>query len=208
MKMEDKGKKADLMRVLEYILNESTIREIDALEAAVERRRRDLSRESGIISLDPERAARTMTESVNKSIDASMDGIRNTFRQFAADLIRKEAPELTDEQMSELVSAWMPKKAGSREAQNKQSTYKGIAQKGAINGIPKEAFLEMVLQFVAYSTGKLSLSEESALRDAIGDWTTVFWKRFPPEIQALVKEYLGGLVSGADFEATLMEYLQ
>ena len=90
--MDQRGKSSELMGVLDYVLNRCTLREIDALEAAVERRRRDLTSQSGIISLDPGRAAKEMTGAVNKSINASMDGIRETFRHFAEDVIHKEAP--------------------------------------------------------------------------------------------------------------------
>ena len=92
----------------DYILNSAGLREIDALAAAVERRRKDLASLSGMSTLDPQRFARGMAEAVQESIDGSMEGMRRSFRQFAADLIRKEAPELSEDQMAELVEAWIP----------------------------------------------------------------------------------------------------
>jgi len=67
---------------------------------------------------------------------------------------------------------------------------------------------EMICQFVSYSTGTMSLSDESSLRDAVGDWTSVFWKKFPREIQALIKEFLGGALTGAEFDTELTGMLQ
>ena len=53
---------AQLMDVLDYILNSAGLREIDALTAAVERRRKDLASLSGMSTLDPQRFARGMAE--------------------------------------------------------------------------------------------------------------------------------------------------
>ncbi len=210
--MEKDRNSGGLLAVLDYILNTATIREIDALEAAVERRRKDLTAQSGIISLDPSKAARKMTEAVNASISASMDGIRSTFRDFAVDLVRREAPELTEAQMNELVESWIPpsssSSASSRPAFSAERAYRGLSKKGLINGIPRDVLHEMVSQFVAYSTGTMSLSDESALREAVGDWTTVYWKKFPSEIQQLIRDYLQGELSRSGFEDMLVNLLQ
>ncbi len=189
---------SELMAVLDYILNRCTIREIDAVESAVERRRRDFGSGGGATSLDPARAARSMTESVNASLGASMESIRTTFRQFAGDLIRKEAPELTDEQIADLVDGWIPSGSPANDLPD-TGKYRGRAQKGRVNGIPREALRSMVAQFVDYSVGAMSVSDEAALRDAIGDWTSEYWKKFPQEIQAAIKAFLTGKLSGEEF---------
>lgn len=205
------------MDVLDYILNRAGLREIDALAAAVERRRKDLSSMSGMSTLDPARFARNMAETVQQSIDESMEGMRRSFRQFAVDLIRKEAPELSEEQMNELVDSWIPDRPVRPGARGKLdgasdlppltmnagapgSTGGGgvggrpasLARKGLVNGIPGEAMLEMARQFVAYSAGRMTLSDESALRDAVGDWTSVYWNKFPEALRTLIRDYLGG----------------
>ena len=84
---------AELMQTLDYILNRAQLREVDALEAAVARRRKALTRQTGIISLDPEKAAKEMTDAVQGSLKRSMEGVKNTFRNFAFDLLDKEAPD-------------------------------------------------------------------------------------------------------------------
>ncbi len=210
------------MGVLDYVLNRCTIREIDALEAAVERRRRDLQAQSGIISLDPARAARSMSSAVQTSINRSMDGVRETFRKFAVDTIRKEAPELTEEQMDELVNSWIPEsmsvgRDGHVESESEGDApsasrsgggrYAGLARKGLVNGIPPDAMHSMILQFVAYSTGSMSVSEEASLRDAVGDWTTAYWKKFPKEIQTLIRGFLAGEMDGGEFESGITALL-
>lgn len=228
MMMKQSGKPNELMAVLDYVLNRCTIREIDALQAAVERRRRDLSAETGIISLDPSRAARQMSETVQTSINQSMDSIRGTFRKFAADTIRKEAPELTDEQMQELIDAWIPKDMAMDAAGKVHSSssgpvagmddgrsgapggrhYTGLVRKGMISGVPPDAMYAMICQFVTYSTGSMSLDEEAGLRDAVGDWTSVYWKKFPPEIRDAIKDFLAGSLTGAEFDDVLSSLLK
>jgi hypothetical protein len=217
--MAKEVKHSELMTVLDYVLNRCTIREIDALEAAVERRRKDLSANGGVISLDPARSAKAMGATVQSSVNASMDGIRNTFREFAANMLRKEAPELSQEQMEELIDAWIPKymsvdgkghvtASSDGSAPVSLSRYAGLAKKGLINGIPPDAMYGMICQFVAYSGGTMSLSDEAGLREALGDWTAVYWKKFPREIQELVKLFLAGSLSGAEFDNQLSGLLQ
>jgi hypothetical protein len=200
-------KPSELMGVLDYVLNRCTIREIDALEAAVERRRRDLTSSSGIISLDPSRAAKQMTGAVNEGIEKSMAGIKNTFRNMAADMIRKEAPELSEEQMDELIESWLPHEMRG-SAGGGQTEYRGLAQKGLVGGIPCDAMLEMVRQFVDYSTGSMPLAEESSLRDAVGDWTALYWKKFPKELQGLIRDFLGGTMTSEEFGECLETLLR
>ena len=218
--------KSELMLALDYILNRCTVREIDAVATAVERRKRDLVATTGMNSLDPARAARDMTAAVNKSIESSMEGIRRTFRQYACDMVRKEAPELTEEQMEDLVDSLvgdMPTAGanlrdslsgtgpGSRDAANPAggtAKYSGLAHKGLVNGVPADVMYEMVCQFVSYSTGSMSLSDESALRAEVGDWTTVYWNAFPREVRACVKGFLSGELNGNEMDERLTELLR
>ncbi len=154
-----------------------------------------------------------------------MDSIRNTFREFAANMIRKEAPELSQEQMEELIDAWIPQYMAMNEKgkvssssdraiprsgnpATETSPYSGLAQKGLINGVPPDAMYEMICQFVSYSGGTMSLSDEAGLREAVGDWTTVFWKKFPVEIRELVKIFLAGSLTGAEFDYQLSQLLK
>lgn len=201
--MASDNRASELMAALDYILNRCTIREIDAVESAVERRRRDLSAGNGIISLDPARAAKAMTGVVNESIGRSMEGVKNTFREFARDLLAREAPELSPEDADRLVESWIPEAApgssDARAAPEANARYAGLARKGLVNGVPVDAMREMVSQFVSYSLGSMRVSDEAALRDEIGDWTGIYWKKFPNEIRSLIKGVLTGLVSGPEF---------
>ena len=52
---------SELMTVLDYILNRCTAKEIDAVEAAVKRRRQDI----GELSIDPVRYAKSMSDTIH-----------------------------------------------------------------------------------------------------------------------------------------------
>ena len=96
----------DFLFTLDYILNKANLREIEAFAAAVERRQGQLQGAiNGSIPFTPEEAAQKMSESIYASIDASMDGVRHTFRDYAADILQKEAPELSKEQIAGLVDS-------------------------------------------------------------------------------------------------------
>ncbi len=220
-----------LMDVLDYVLNRAGPGEVDAVAAAVERRKKDLSSIGGMGAMEPEKFARNMAQAVQESIDGSMEGMRRSFREFAVDLIRKEAPELTEGQMLELLDAWIPDRPirpGARDDPNEglepnpslppgagvetrfgarpdagSGRYAGLARKGLVNGVPVEAMREMVMQFVAYSTGRLTLSDEAALRDAVGDWSGAYWQKFPDPIRALIRDFLDGGIGEADFMRVL-----
>lgn len=202
----------ELLRALDYILNRAHMREIDALEAAVERRRKFLTGRTGVISLDPQRAAREMTDAVQDSLLRGMEGMKNTFRNFAFDLLDKEAPDLPEAEKKKLVDSWIPRSSpagGKRPSAARLSGgCAGLAENGKIGGIPCDAFEEMVRQFVAYSTGKMPPRDEAELRDTIGDWPSAYWRAFPPQIQKAVKALLSGEWSPEEFEAVLAVLLR
>jgi len=95
----------ELVRVMDYILNRCDSKSIEAVAAAVVRRRRDLSMFGDNLP-DPKKMAKDITGQIN--MGASIDGMRETVRNMAVRIIRQEAPELNDEQIAELTAAWIP----------------------------------------------------------------------------------------------------
>lgn len=67
---------------------------------------------------------------------------------------------------------------------------------------------EMINQFIAYSTGSMALSDEADLRDAVGDWTTKYWKKFPAEIQNCIRRFLSGSLELSEFDLELLALLR
>ncbi len=72
---------ADLMEVLDFILNRCSLKEMDAIEAAVKRRKSDLG--SGVIN--PQAFAKKLSKTVSDSINTSISGLQESLKDFAWD---------------------------------------------------------------------------------------------------------------------------
>lgn len=194
----------DFLFALDYILNKATMRELEAFAAAVERRQGQLA---GAINptmpFTPEQAAKKMSESIYASIDASMDGVRHTFRDYAADLLQKEAPELSKEQIIGLVDSWIPQSSGKRGKNRRAS----LAKNGSVQGIPADLLYEMVIQFVSYSLGEMPVETQRSLTAAMHNWTESYWRRFPTGIKQEIKAFLNGKITSGEFQGHLREML-
>lgn len=189
---------------LDYILNKANMREIEALAAALERRQGQLNGVvNGSIPFTPEQAAKKMSESIYASIDASMDGVRHTFRDYAAELLQKEAPDLSKEQIIGLVDSWIPQSSGKRGKNRRAS----LAKNGSVQGIPADLLYEMVIQFVSYSLGEMPVETQRSLTAAIHNWTESYWRRFPAGIKQEIKAFLNGEITSGEFQHTVCELL-
>ncbi|MDR0623685.1 MAG: hypothetical protein LBG10_04580 [Treponema sp.] len=179
----------ELVKVLDYILNRCDEAAIEAVAAAVVRRRRDLAMFGGMQNLpDPRRMARNVSSQVNTG--ASIDGLRESVRSMAVRIIKQEAPELTDDQIDELTRAWIP---GPQKNGDGGSTEK----------LPRDLLFSMADQFVAFSQGRMSKAEDKSLRDEMGSWPERYWKAFPPVVRLIVTDYLKGETGEKEFRSKL-----
>ncbi|MDR2552919.1 MAG: hypothetical protein LBD31_07135 [Treponema sp.] len=177
---------SELVRVMDYILNRCDEKAIEAVAAAVVRRRRELAMFGGAAGLpDPRRMARELAGQINTG--ASIEGLRETVRNMAVRIIRQEAPELTDEQIAGLTAAWIPGGTSGRQEDDSRPS-----------GPPPDMILEMTEQFVGFSTGRMPEGENRKLRETMGDWPQKFWKTFPGVIKLIIKDYLNGEITEGD----------
>jgi hypothetical protein len=176
-----------LRSVLDYILNKASEDEFEAIVKACERRRRDLTLFASIGGVNPERAAKNAAEAVESSMGASMDGIRQMIRDFVADIIRKNAPEVTEDQMKELLEAYVPEPE-TRKASERTSS-----------PIPPEALLKMVKDFTDYSLGLMAPSAQQSLWERMPRWKEEYWEAFPPELKAFIKAFLENRIDAQTF---------
>lgn len=193
---------------LDYILNQAAARELEAFAAAIERRQSQASQNGSGTPFTPEEAAHKMTEAIYASIDASMDGVRHTFRNYAADILQKEAPELSKEQMIALVDSWIPQSSGSRVgASHGKNRCVSLARNGSVQGIPADLLYEMVMQFVSYSLEEMPLDIQRSLNAAIHNWIDAYWRRFPTVIKQEIKAFLNGETTSGEFQCHVRELL-
>ena len=130
------------------------------------------------------RMADEMAKSVNRNVEASMEGVRTMVRDFVAEIIRKEAPEVSEAQLKEICDIYVPK-PGKHNRNSK---------KGNITSsqFPPEALIQMVEQFVSYSTGSMSAGEQVHLNEIMPGWQEKYFRAFPAEVQKLLRSYLKG----------------
>lgn len=179
--------KSEFISVLDFILNRCDVRQIDAVEAAVKRRKKNLGAFQGLSTLDPEKLAKDMNKSIQESLEKSIEGMKASLREYAEGLIKKEAPEISPEDMEVLLDNWFPPKGGKRGRKKK---------------IPVEMMETMVLQFVERGWGDCSALKDEDFEAAPG-WERKYWNVFPPEIKALIKSRTEGELSDMEFQAAL-----
>jgi hypothetical protein len=178
----------ELVKVLDYILNRCDEGAIEAVSAAVVRRKRNLAMFGGMGRLpDPKRMAKELASQINANV--TIDGLTGTVRNMAARIIKQEAPELDDGQVEDLLRAWVPGADG-----------KGSS---AGEGIPAGLLLSMIGQFIAYSLGNMDPAEERELRAEIGAWPDRYWKAFPRVVQLIISDYLRGEINEKEFNARI-----
>ena len=175
--------KSEFISVLDFILNRCDVRQIDAVEAAVKRRKKNLGAFQGLSTLDPEKLAKDMNKSIQESLEKSIEGMKASLREYAEGLIKKEAPEISPEDME----VWFPPKGGKRGRKKK---------------IPVEMMETMVLQFVERGWGDCSALKDEDF-EAVPGWERKYWNVFPPEIKALIKSRTEGELSDMEFQAAL-----
>jgi hypothetical protein len=199
-----------LTDVLDFILNRCSLKELEAVAAAVERKKEQFQ---GGDRPDPEQFARQMSKALTGSIDESIAGIQNSFRDYARDLVRRESPDLPPEQAEALVRGLVPDAMRNEyRLRNRQSG--GASERGGVerasiqlNGMPPDVVREMALQFAAFSVGRMPPEEDASLRQVLGEWPGVYWNAFPKEIRGIIKSYLENDLGEDAFLASIAVFL-
>lgn len=179
--------KDELFHIVDIIMNKATPADFEVIKAAVNRRDKSQYKPMGA---DPAKMAGTMAQQIDNQLGMSSDMVRKMVRGYAAEIIRKNAPELEDGQVEELLGEWVGPSQGSGTRSRKSS-----GKKAGKSGIPPDAILAMVRQFIAYSTESMNPSEYRELEQSIPDWKERYWDSFPEEVQRVIALYLKGQIS-------------
>jgi len=182
----------ELVRALDYILNRSNERDIEAIAAAVIRRRRDIAMFGSMpVAPDPQRLAEKISSQLN--IEGNIEGLKKSVRDYAIRIIKQQAPDLTDKQVEELTGSWIPdvkRSAGGKKRAGRSSSQESI---------PGDLLASMIDQFVSFSLGRMEEEDDHALRKDIGPWPDKYWKAFPQVIRLLITDFLKGEMDESDF---------
>ena len=204
--------KEELVRTLDYILNRCNEQEIEAVAAAVIRRRRDIAMFGSMpVAPDPRRLAKELSSQLN--IEGSIEGLKNSVRDYAIRIIKQEAPDLTERQIEELTRAWIPEaktsQAKASQARGGYGAAGGKRQAGdSGESIPRDLLASMIDQFVSFSLGRMEEEEDRALRREMGPWPDKYWKAFPQVIRLLITDFLKGEIDESDFNTRMGLALQ
>ena len=184
----------ELVRTLDYILNRCNERDIEAIAAAVIRRRKDIAMFGSMPAIPN---AREMAEQLNSqlNIQGSIDGLKDSVRDYVVRIIKQQAPELSDRQIEELTRSWVPGPSGQAQAAGRDSAQG--------QSLPVNVLASMVDQFVSFSLGRMEEEEDKALRREIGPWPDKYWKAFPQVVRLLITDFLKGEITENDFNTRL-----
>jgi len=193
-------KNEELYNVVDYILNKARGDELEVIREALKRREQESKSplaegaKPGDVNLNPNAMAKQMSDSIQNQIGGSVEQIRSIVRNYARNILKQNAPELGEKQIDQLLTEWIP---GDEKTGTSKEAHTGLgmpASKGENSknkeALPEDALLTMIDQFIRYSTGQMSLSEQNKLRNEIPDWHKKYWDAFPEGIQALIAKYL------------------
>jgi hypothetical protein len=141
----------------------------------------------------PGAMAKRMAGELEKGVGATMESVRGTVRGFVADIIRKNAPEISEEQLAGLLDEYAPP-AGAR-------------RKETASPLPPQALLGMATSFVEYSRGAMAPSRQRELWESNPRWQDEYWAAFPFEVKALVKANIEGRIDPETFGAAILSVL-
>ena len=186
----------ELVRTLDYILNRCNERDIEAVAAAVVRRRRDIAMFGSMpVAPDPHHLAEEITSQLN--IEGNIEGLKNSVREYAIRIIKQQAPELTDSQLDELTRAWIP----DRKTPSGAGKRSGVSSPD--DSLPGDLLASMIDQFVSFSLGRMEEEEDRALRKEMGPWPDKYWRSFPQVIRLLITDFLKGEMEETDFNTRI-----
>ena len=195
--MDDK-----LYAVVDYIMNTAGEAELEVVHAALKKR----VEEARSIGPDPRRLAAESTGRIDEQLDMSKRMVKQMAAGFAADIIRQNAPELSEAQVQQLLGEFLPEMAGGKPARQKAGGSGGSAAPSS-GGLPGSMVIQMVNQFLDFSEGRMSAAEQVQLEQDIPGWKQKYWQSFPSQVQKLLSLYLNGDIDRQRFEAHICEVL-
>jgi len=170
----------ELFSVVDLILNNSNDGDIEVIMEAIKRRAK--GRNQGTFrGINPERLAKESAAVLNKQMSYSVEGVRKMIQEFAVGVIQKEAPELDESQIKDLLESWIPDPSQRKKNRN-------------LAPVPKDVLLTMIRQLLAFSVGTMSASEQTELYNNIPDWQKEYWSRLPDGIRDVLTLFLKGSI--------------
>jgi len=179
----------NLVKILDFILNRATEKEIIAIQAALERRMKGKMATGKSLSDIVSQSSEKMSEQMKVPVEQ----IHNSVKDMVARIIKQNVPEITDEQLGILLNEWVP--GGKKQS-----------HKGSSN-LPPDVLMTMIEQFVAFSLGQMPKEEEVTLRREMPAWPEKYWHAFPEPIQVVISSFLKGNMNEKNFWQDIHRFL-
>jgi len=132
------------------------------------------------LSMDVNQLARNMSRQINEQLGMADINIKKMARDLVVQMAYQHKPDIKPDELAALVSHMVPEK---REGD--------LSKK-----IPPELLKSMIVQFVSYSTGSMSVKEQSQLPEG---WAKKYWDVFSQDIRDLIKMYLKNGIDNQNF---------
>jgi hypothetical protein len=217
---ESMSSEPGLKVILDFILNRADEAELEVIAKALERRRQDMARFAGMGGLNPGALAERMAASINQGVQGSMDSLRLTVRNYVEQIIRRNAPEASEDQIEELLDHYVGDAEARVLGEQGNDAPGFVAGAGSRTAglvdydgglpdtqLPPEALLLMVRDFYDYSLGLMPPSKQKELWDAMPRWQELYWEAFPAELKALIKARLEERLTEEDFWRAILSLL-
>jgi len=190
--------RSELQTIIDYILNKADEREFEVILKACERKKRDLGKYAALGGLNPGALAEKMAASVQEGVESSMDGLRDTIRDYVARLVRQKEPGASDQDIEALLDEVLPDRSGIPGGGNADESS---------DALPPEALAMMIRDFADYSLGMMPPSKQQELWERMPDWQNLYWKTFTPEMKAFIKARLEGRLQEDEFWSAVFSVL-
>ena len=196
----------DLLQALDYILNHSDDASIEVLAEAVVRRRRNLTVFHAMGDVpDPQKMAKEITAKISSGFGGGVETMRRSIQEMIVRIIREHAPELNENQIDELLQAWLPNQSALLLNQTETvPSGKGGKSKSKKSNLPPDVLLSMIEQFVSFSHGTMQKNVDKSLREEMGAWPERYWNAFPPVIRQITTDYLKDKITEKDFKSRIV----
>ena len=158
-----------LTEILDFILNQATEDELDAIFGALERRGRRQSTQ--------ELHFGSMAKDMMSRFDFEMPDFHGMSRQMVKNIILENVEEISAHDLEVLLDHYVPPPGKERPSVE--------------SSLPADALQSMMRQFIAYSLGRMPKEEERELRARIPDWPQRYWSLFSAQTQQWIQKTIG-----------------
>ncbi|MBN2511285.1 MAG: hypothetical protein JXB03_13475 [Spirochaetales bacterium] len=169
-----------LYKVVDYILNSADDAAVEVIISALKKRG---ERRVNFAGVNPDALARQMAREIQGDMGFSLENIRSMVRDMVVKVIHNEAPELGEDDVQTLLDAWVPEDPKPIQ----------------MEPLPRDVSLQMIKQFISYSTGTMSMTELERLEREIPGWKEKFFARFSDPVRSLIKYLVEGNMSLEEF---------